>query len=107
MKSVKKAVWIGDSLKNGGGYVLHLVQEGITPKNAKSLKGFKPAVMEIISDYDTNTYRSVYTVKLGDTVYILHCFKKKSKSGIKTPKQELELIRQRLRDAEVIYKSKG
>ena len=77
------------------------------PKGAKPLKGFKPLVMEIVTDYDTNTYRAVYTVNIGELVYVLHCFQKKSKRGIKTPKQVADLIRQRLRDAENIHKSKG
>ena len=63
--------------------------------------------MEIVAAHDTGTYRAVYTVKLGDTVYVLHSFQKKSKQGIKTPKQEIELIKQRLRDAEIIEKMKG
>ena len=61
--------------------------------------------MEIVCNYDTNTFRAVYTVKIGDLVYILHCFQKKSKHGIKTPKQEIDLIKQRLREAELINKS--
>ena len=55
--------------------------------------------MEIVEDHDTNTYRAVYTVKLADTVYVLHVFQKKSKSGIATPKKVLELIKARLQRA--------
>lgn len=116
MKTLKKLIWIGDSLKklkefpeevkDSIGYSLHKVQEGVVPKNAKPLKGLKPAVMEIVSNYDTNTYRAVYTVKIGDIAYVLHCFQKKSNQGIKTPKREMGLIRQRLQEAEAIYKSK-
>ena len=116
IKPVKKAIWVGDSLKalkkfpeevqDSIGYSLHKVQDGVVPRNAKSLKGFKPAVMEIVSDYDTNTYRAVYTVKLGDAVYVLHCFRKKSKKGIKTPKQALDLVKQRLREAELINQNR-
>jgi phage-related protein len=111
----RKAIWIGDSKKrlkefpeevqDEIGYALQKVQEGLTPRSAKPLKGFSPAVMEIVCDYDTNTFRAVYTVKIGDLVYILHCFQKKSKHGIKTPKQEIDLIKQRLREAELINKS--
>ena len=72
-----------DEVKNDIGYALHKVQEGVTPRNAKPLKGLKPAVMEIVSDYNTNTYRAVYTVKIGEVIYVLHCFQKKSKQGIK------------------------
>ncbi|MCC6545307.1 MAG: type II toxin-antitoxin system RelE/ParE family toxin [Nitrospirae bacterium] len=56
--------------------------------------------------HDTNTYRAVYTVKLADTVYILHVFQKKSKSGIATPKKELELINARLQRAKEHHASK-
>lgn len=113
---MKKAIWIGDSLKalknfpeevqDSIGYSLQKVQEGVLPSSTKPLKGFKPVVMEIVSDYDTNTYRAVYTVKLSDVVYVLHCFQKKSKQGIKTPKQELDLIKQRLREAEWVNQNR-
>jgi len=116
MEIRKKVIWVGDSLKalkkfpedvkDSIGYSLHKVQEGMLPRNVKVLKGFKPAVMEIVSDYDTNTYRAVYTVKIGDTAYVLHCFQKKSKKGIKTPQQEIDLIKQRLREAESINQSR-
>lgn len=92
-------------MKDAIGYALHLIQQGITPKNAKPLKGLRPAVMEIVSDFDTNTYRAVYTVKLSDAIFVLHCFQKKSKFGIRTPKPDIALIKQRLKDAETIYKS--
>lgn len=112
METMKKTIWVADSLKalkkfpatvqDSIGYSLQKVQEGVRPSNAKALKGFKPAVMEIISDHRTNTYRVVYSVKLGDAVYVLHCFQKKSKQGIKTPKQALDLIKQRLCEAQSI-----
>ena len=110
--TLRKAIWIGDSLKrlkefpeevqDEIGYTLQKVQEGLMPRNAKLLKGFSPAVMEIVCDYDTNTYRAVCTVKIGNLVYVLHCFQKKSKHDIKTPKQEIDLIKQRFREAELI-----
>jgi len=59
--------------------------------------------MEIICNYDTNTYRAIYTVKLGEYIYALHCFQKKSKSGIKTPQKEIDLIKQRLQLAKNFY----
>ena len=71
-------------------------QEGKTPSNAKPLKGLGSGILEIVSDYNKNTYRTVYAVKIGDDVYVLHVFQKKSKHGIETPKQEIELIRKRL-----------
>ncbi len=57
--------------------------------------------MEVVASFDGDSYRAVYTVRFEEAVYVLHCFQKKSKSGIATPKQDLELIKSRLRDAEV------
>ncbi|MEH2199680.1 type II toxin-antitoxin system RelE/ParE family toxin [Nostoc sp.] len=86
-------VWMGDSLKNirsfpeevraSVGYALQLVQAGETPIDAKPFKGIGSGVYEIIKRYDTNTYRDVYAVKLGEKIYVLHAFQKKSKQGIK------------------------
>jgi len=56
--------------------------------------------MEIVSRHDTNTYRTVYTVNIDkEVVYVLHCFQKKATRGIKTPKQEMDLIQNRLKQA--------
>jgi phage-related protein len=69
------------------------------------LKGFgDAAVLEIIARHDGDTFRAVYTVRFGEMVYVLHVFQKKSKSGIATPKKELELIRKRLKIAEQDHK---
>ena len=81
-----------------------MVQSGIKPVMSKPLRGFGSAgVLEIIENSIGGTYRAVYTVKFVKVVYILHCFQKKSKIGIKTPKQEIDLIRQRLKTAEEDY----
>ena len=86
------------------GFALYEVKQGKTPRNVKPLKGFGGAgVVEIIDDYDGDTYRAVYTVKFQKIIYILHCFQKKSKKGIATPKQEIDLIKQRLKQAEIGY----
>jgi phage-related protein len=70
------------------------------PPEAKPLKGFGSAsVQEIIVDYNRDTYRAVYTVRFADLIYVWHVFKKKSKSGIATPKSDLELIERRLKQA--------
>lgn len=72
--------------------------------NVKPLKGFGGAgVLEVVEHFDGDTFRAVYTVKLAGVIYVLHCFQKKSKSGISTPKQTIELIRRRLHMAEVAY----
>ena len=87
------------------GHTLHEVQMGIKPVTAKPLKGFGGAgVLEIIENFVGDTYRAVYTVKFAKVIYVLHCFQKKSKHGIETPKYEIDLIKQRLKEAEECYK---
>lgn len=72
---------------------------------AKPLKGFGGGgVLEIIENFVGDTYRAVYTVKFAKVIYVLHCFQKKSKSGIKTPKQEVNLVKQRLKAAKEDYR---
>ena len=77
------------------GSTLRTAQSGGTSNRIKRLRGF-PGVYEIMSDYARNTYRAVYVMNLGDRIYVLHCFQKKSTLGIKTPKREIDLIRRRL-----------
>ena len=68
---------------------------------AKALKGFGGrSLLEIVTHYDGNTWRTVYTVRFDDAVYVLHAFQKKSKAGVATPKKEIDLVRRRLADAE-------
>ena len=65
------------------------------------LRGFGGAgVLEVVEDHLGDTYRAVYTVKIDDAVYVLHCFQKKSKQGIETPKHDMDLIRERLKAAQ-------
>ena len=65
------------------------------------MKGFGGAsVLEVVEDHMGDTYRAVYTVKIADRVYVLHCFQKKSTKGIETPKQDMDLIRERLKAAQ-------
>lgn len=100
---------MGDSLKNirsfpeevraSVGYALQLVQAGETPMDAKPFKGVGSGVYEIVKRYDTDTYRAVYAVKIGEKIYVLHAFQKKSKQGIKTPLADVDLIKQRYKDA--------
>jgi len=106
--NIKPIDWVGTSRKDlksfsepvqqEFGYKLYMVQLGEKPEAAKPLSGM-PGVMEIVTRYDTDTYRTVYVTKLKHAIYVLHAFKKKSKKGIKTPKQEIDLIKQRLRIA--------
>ncbi|MGL4488570.1 MAG: type II toxin-antitoxin system RelE/ParE family toxin [Rhizobiaceae bacterium] len=89
------------SVRRGFGLSLFAVQMGETPPSAKPLKGFGGAgVLELIEDDRGSTYRAVYTLRFRDAVYVLHAFQKKSKHGIATPKQEIDLIKDRLRLAE-------
>lgn len=88
------------------GFALNDVQEGEKPKNAKPLHGFGGAgVLELIEDFDGDTYRAVYTVKLRSATYVLHCFQKKSPKGGKVPLVDARLIQQRLREAEAIERA--
>lgn len=87
------------------GFSLKLAQMGEKALNTVPLIGFRGAsVLEVISDHDGNTFRCVYTVRFGDAVYVLHAFQKKSKTGIRTPTKEMNLVRLRLRDAEKHHK---
>ncbi len=85
-------------VKRQVGFDLDMVQGGETPNSAKQLKGFS-GVMELVERYNKDTYRAVYVVNIDDVIYVLHCFKKKSKQGIKTPKTDIDLIKQRLKEA--------
>lgn len=79
------------------GYALYLAQMGDKHPDAKPLRGFGGAgVLEVVDDFDGDTYRAVYTVRFADAVYVLHVFQKKAKHGIATPREDLALIRQRL-----------
>ena len=79
------------------GKALYAAQQGETDPAAKPLRGFGGTrVMEIVTRHDTNTYRAVYTTQFARRVYVLHACQKKSKKGIATPQQDIELIRRRL-----------
>jgi len=111
---VRPLRWVGSSFKDFRqlpdgvqhqfGYELFLAQSGQHPPSAKPLKGFGGGVVELIEDYDGDTYRAVYTVRLSSAVYVLHAFKKKSKHGISTPTADLNLLKQRLKNAEDLDK---
>lgn len=113
----KPLEWVGSALeellalpapvRRSVGFALRFAQAGVKPDNVKPLHGFKGAgVLEVIEDYDGDTYRAVYTVNLADVVYVLHCFQKKSKRGIATPKKTIDLIHQRLRAAERLHEER-
>lgn len=89
------------------GYALGLAQFGAKHPKAKPWKGEGPGIFEIVEDHRGDTYRVVYTVRFADVVYILHSFQKKSKSGIKTPQEDVRLIAERLKRAQADYESGG
>ena len=78
---------------------MQLIQFGGMPKDAKPFKGIDSGVIEIALRYEGNAYRTVVAVQLGESIYVLHAFQKKSKKGIATPKQDVELIKQRYTQA--------
>lgn len=89
------------------GFALYLAQVGRIHRNAKPLKGFGGgSVVEIVGDHQGDTYRAVYTVRFPTAIYVLHAFQKKSKKGIKTPQDDIELIHKRLKAAEADYKAR-
>ena len=110
----KPLFWIGsswndlkdcpDEVQDFIGYALHWAQRGGKSPDAKPLQGFGGAgVLEIVDDFDGNTYRAMYTVRFAGAVYALHVFQKKSRKGIATPKQDIELVKARLKRAEDHY----
>ena len=90
------------------GYALSEAPFGRKHSAAKPLKGFIGAgVLEVIENDEGGTYCAVYTVRFSEAVFVLHCFQKKSKSGIATPKADIELVHNRLKEAERIAKEAG
>lgn len=115
MTILKEIFWVGsskedisslpDEVKISFGFELYQVQEGKFPASAKPLKGNDvKGVYELRVNHDGNTYRTMYIAKLGDKIYVLHSFQKKSKSGIATPKAEMEIVKQRLKLAKEDHK---
>jgi len=113
--SEKSLKWIGSSYKDlmalpvdvrrFFGFALSLAQAGDTHDAAKVLKGFGGAgVLEVVEDDVGGTYRAVYTVKFAEAVFVLHCFQKKSKRGVSTPKEDMDIIHARLKIAEAYVK---
>jgi phage-related protein len=87
-------------VKQDMGHALFEAQQGQRAPSVKTLKGFGGAgVVEIVEDHDGNAYRCIYTTKLRKAVYVLHALQKKSRSGIATPKHDMDLVHSRLIDA--------
>ncbi len=112
----KPVVWVGSSKRvllkfpasvvRDLGAALSVAQYGGTDPAAKIWKGQGPGVLEIVEDFDRATYRAVYTVRFRSAIYVLHCFQKKSPSGVRTAKHDIELIEKRLRDARLDYEER-
>ena len=81
------------------GNALGVAQFGGSAPTAKACKGLGPGVLEIVESHDGNAYRAVYTVRFAEAVYVLHAFQKKSPSGIRTAKKDVDLVAQRLKAA--------
>jgi phage-related protein len=96
--SYKDLMEVPQDVKSVVGHALYLAQLGEKRDNAKGFKG--AGVLEVVDDFQGDTYRAVYTVRLEFAVYVLHIFQKKSKSGIATPKQDIDLIEKRFKLAE-------
>lgn len=116
-REIKEVIWIGSSrrdmqelplpVRRVFGVALYAAQLGEKPPEAKPLKGFGGAgVLELVEDYQGGTYRAVYTVRFAEKIYVLHVFQKKSKRGIATPKEEIDLVKSRLKVAEELHYSK-
>jgi phage-related protein len=114
---LKPVVWMGtsrgdlrkfpDPVQHQVGYAIYVAQRGGKHRDAKVLAGFGGAgVLEVVEDFRGDTFRAVHTVKFSDSVYVLHAFQKKSKSRRETPRRDMHLIEQRLREAEQIAKGK-
>jgi phage-related protein/predicted XRE-type DNA-binding protein len=110
--SLKPVIWVGSSRKDlrefpepiqdHMGYALYVAQRGGKHRDAKAVRGFGGAgVVEIIEDYRGDTFRAVHTLRFARAVYVLHAFQKKSKTGRETPRRDIDLIKQRLREAEL------
>jgi phage-related protein len=110
-RAIKPVVWIAstradlsafpEEVKDAIGYALYVAQLGGKHPNVKPLRGFGGAgVLEIVENHAGDAYRAVYTVRLASGIYVLHVFQKKSKTGIQTPKSEIDLIKARLKRAE-------
>jgi phage-related protein len=107
----KPVIWIGTSLRDFRampkavrgrmGYALYVAQCGGKHRDAKPMRGFSGAgVVEVVTDHRGDSFRSIYTVRFAQAVFVLHVFQKKSKTGIATPKTQIEMIRSRLQEAE-------
>lgn len=112
----KPVYWIGSSLKDitdfpaavqrSLGFALSAAQYGGKHPSAKPWKGEGVGVMEVVKDYDGDTFRAIYTVRFANAIYVLHAFQKKSPRGIATRQSDISLIRERLKIAQRDYEER-
>ena len=116
--SLKPVIWVGSSrrdlrafpgpVQDHMGYALYIAQRGGKHRDTKALSGFGGAgVVEVVKDFRGDTFRAVYSLRYAGAVYVLHAFQKKSKTGRETARRDLELVKQRLHDAEQIAKERA
>ena len=112
----KLLFWVGSSredlldfpepVRDDIGYALSVAQFGGKHPKSKPWKGEGPGVLEIVDDFQTDTYRAVYTVRFANAIYVLHAFQKKSKHGVKTALTDIRLIGERLKRAKEDYENR-
>lgn len=113
----KELIWVGRAkeelmalprdIQSEFGYALGLAQLHDTHHHAKPMKRQLREVIEVVEKDIAGTYRVMYTVKLGDKVYCLTAFQKKSKSGTRTPKADIERVEERLKLAKKMHKEQS
>jgi phage-related protein len=86
-----------DSVKTEALRALSIAADGRKAQSVKPLKGIESGIMEIVLNHRGDAYRVIYALQIANEIWVLHAFQKKSKSGIKTPKQEIELLQERLK----------
>ena len=114
VRDTKPISWIKGALKDYQKFpkgaqleirrALTVAAEGAKAENAKPLKGLGAGILEIALKYRSDAYRVVYALKIGEAIWVIHAFQKKSKAGIKTPKQEVDLIKKRIKDLKDLLK---
>jgi phage-related protein len=108
--------WVGSSkrdfmafpaaVRDAVGNALGITQFGGTPPNAKPWKGLGPGILELVESHDGNAYRAVLVVRFAGAVYVLHAFQKKSPSGVRTARNDVDLVSQRLKRAQQDYEER-
>ena len=104
--ALKETVQFPSAVQRSIGFALSAAQFGGKHLSAKPWRGEGPGVMEIVKDYDGDTYGAIYTVRFELAVYVLHAFQKKSPRGIETRQSDVALVRARLRMAQQDYEER-